>query len=115
MNNYYEIIKYLNKNKSIKYKKKLNFQFLTNFNTLQLPTFLKYNLNLKGIDINHVESDYDQNMQKILSLKFDNVDFLVICNEFNFGEIVEKKKINILLKNYIDQLKSLCNVKKKIS
>ena len=56
--NFYEVLKYLNKN-TLSSGKKLKIKTLSNFNTFQLEIFLQYFMKKKGISLNIHKSEFN--------------------------------------------------------
>ena len=100
------------KKKSSFTKKKIKCLF--NFNPFQLQSYIEFYLKEKNISNIFADTDFDQIYQQINKIKKkDNIDILIVGNDFNVIHKNEKPKI----KNFTDQINiqvsQLVKIKKK--
>jgi FkbH-like protein len=116
MKSYNEIIeansnKILKKNNNLKKKK---IKFLLNFNTFQLEAYVQYYLKKKLIQAVLPKSEFDQIFQELNVIKKkDNIDMLVIGNEFNLIYDINNFSIKNFAKQIFTQIELLKKLKNK--
>ena len=112
MKNYHEIIEHNLIQKKYKIDKKI--KFLLNFNNFQLTSYLEYYLNIQKVNIETIDSEYDQVYQELKTFKnFSKIDYLVVGNDYNDFQN-NNENLNFRLENFSNQIELLKNIKKKI-
>ncbi len=111
MKNYHEIIEHNLIQKKYKIDKKI--KFLLNFNNFQLTSYLEYYLNIQKVNIETIDSEYDQVYQELKTFKnFSKIDYLVVGNDYNDFQN-NNENLNFRLENFSNQIELLKNIKKK--
>lgn len=100
--------------KELLFFKKKRIKFLLNFNFFQLEAYTSYYLKKKFIQSDILSSDFDQVFQQLNSIKKkDNVDLLIVGNDFNFVYDLNKLNIKDFGEKVLSQLELLKKIKKK--